>query len=333
MDDHGLRHGRDRGESSSSSSPSSSIEIQNQWREIQDLLKERLITQDDFLWKLPIPSSSGNVAVEEEEEGTLLKYVGGVDVSYSKELDSAAAASTAACGCGSLVVLDVTTPTLQVVYQDFFLLTNFDVPYIPSFLAFREAPILLQLLQKMKNTDNPFYPQVVSVLFNSYCLLMAMVCFILEASFSPSFSIESSFLFMHCITYSKELSFTGFGLACHLGVLANIPTIGIGKNLHHVDGLTQSGVRQLLQAKDSSGEDFITLTGSSGRVWGAAMRSTKGSCKPIYISVGHRVSLNTAIKIVKMICKYRVPEPIRQADIRSRDHLQKNCCGNGGTLQ
>lgn len=159
MDDHGLRHGRDRGESSSSSS----IEIQNQWREIQDLLKERLITQDDFLWKLPIPSSSGNVAVEEEEEGTLLKYVGGVDVSYSKELDSAAAASTAACGCGSLVVLDVTTPTLQVVYQDFFLLTNFDVPYIPSFLAFREAPILLQLLQKMKNTDNPFYPQLLLV--------------------------------------------------------------------------------------------------------------------------------------------------------------------------
>ncbi|KAJ6861951.1 endonuclease V isoform X1 [Populus alba x Populus x berolinensis] len=273
MDDHGLCHGRDRGESSSSSS-SSSIEIQNQWREIQDLLKERLITQDDFPWKLPIPSSSGNVAVEEEEEGTLLKYVGGVD-----------------------------------------------------------APILLQLLQKMKNTDNPFYPQVVSVLFNSYCLLMAMVCFILEASFSPSFSIESSFLFMHCITYSKQLSFTGFGLACHLGVLANIPTIAIGKNLHHVDGLTQSGVRKLLQAKDSRGEDFITLTGSSGPVWGAAMRSTKGSCKPIYISVGHRVSLNTAIKIVKMICKYRVPEPIRQADIRSRDHLQKNSCGNGGTLQ
>uniref|UniRef100_A0A6M2EUD5 Endonuclease V n=1 Tax=Populus davidiana TaxID=266767 RepID=A0A6M2EUD5_9ROSI len=210
MDDHGLRHGRDRGESSSSSSSSSSIEIQNQWREIQDLLKERLITQDDFPWKLPIPSSSGNVAVEEEEpipsssgnvaveeeeEGTLLKYVGGVDVSYSKELDSAAAASTAACGCGSLVVLDITTPALQVVYQDFFLLTNFDVPYIPSFLPFREAPILLQLLQKMKNTDNPFYPQLLLVDGNGL------------------------------------LHPRGFGLACHLGVLANIPTIGIGKNV------------------------------------------------------------------------------------------------------
>ncbi|KAJ6373429.1 hypothetical protein OIU76_027716 [Salix suchowensis] len=192
MDDYGFRHGRDRGESSS-------IETQNQWREIQDLLKERLITQDDFPWKLPIPSSSGNVAVEEGGGGggggALLKYVGGVDVSYSKELDSAEAASTAACGCGSLVVLDVTTPTLQVVYQDFSLLTNFDVPYIPSFLAFREAPILLQLLQKMKNSGNPFYPQLLLVDGNGL------------------------------------LHPRGFGLACHLGVLANIPAIGIGKNV------------------------------------------------------------------------------------------------------
>ncbi|KAJ6673761.1 ENDONUCLEASE V [Salix viminalis] len=260
MDDYGFRHGRDRGESSS-------IETQNQWREIQDLLKERLITQDDFPWKLPIPSSSGNVAVEEEGGGggggALLKYVGGVDSSTKISLSSPISMS---------------------------------LIFLP-FLAFREAPILLQLLQKMKNSGNPFYPQLLLVDGNGL------------------------------------LHPRGFGLACHLGVLANIPAIGIGKNLHHVDGLTESGVRQLLQAKDNSGEDFITLTGSSGCVLGAAMRSTKGSCKPIYVSVGHRVSLNTAIKIVKMICKYRVPEPIRQADIRSRDHLQKNSGGNDGTLQ
>uniref|UniRef100_A0A6N2KID3 Endonuclease V n=1 Tax=Salix viminalis TaxID=40686 RepID=A0A6N2KID3_SALVM len=200
---------------------------------IQDLLKERLITQDDFPWKLPIPSSSGNVAVEEGGGGgALLKYVGGVDVSYSKELDSAEAASTAACGCGSLVVLDVTTPLCKSSTK----------------ISFHSAYILPFLLSE--------------------------------------------------------------------------------RSLHHVDGLTESGVRQLLQAKDNSGEDFITLTGSC-----CAMRSTKGSCKPIYVSVGHRVSLNTAIKIMKMICKYRVPEPIRQADIRSRDHLQKNSGGNDGTLQ
>lgn len=53
------------------------------------------------------------------------------------------------------------------------------------------------------------------------------------------------------------------------------------------------------------------------------MRSTQGSIKPIFISIGHRISLQTAIMIVQMTCKYRVPEPIRQADIRSRDYIQK----------
>lgn len=118
----------------------------------------------------------------------------------------------------------------------------------------------------------------------------------------------------------------GFGLACHLGVLADIPTIGIGKNLHHVDGLTQSGVRQLLQANGNScgDADIFTLVGDSGSTLGAAMRSTEGSLKPIFISVGHRISLASAIKIVKLSCRFRVPEPIRQADIRSRDCLRKH---------
>lgn len=116
----------------------------------------------------------------------------------------------------------------------------------------------------------------------------------------------------------------GFGLACHLGVLADLPTIGIGKNLHHVDGLTLSGVKQLLEAKDSFSKDLLTLTGSSGRIWGVAMRSTWNTSKPIFVSIGHRISLQTAVKVVGMTCKYRVPEPVRQADIRSRDFLRKN---------
>lgn len=38
--------------------------------------------------------------------------------------------------------------------------------------------------------------------------------------------------------------------------------------LHHVDGLTLSGVKQLLAAKDNLSKDLLTLTGSSGRIWG-----------------------------------------------------------------
>ncbi|GMN39779.1 hypothetical protein TIFTF001_009001 [Ficus carica] len=195
------------------------------WEEAQDFLKKKLIREDDL----------GSVVEE-------LKYVGGVDISFSKEDPSLA--------CGTLVVLEL--HGLRVVYEDFSVVT-LHVPYVPGFLAFRETPVLLGLLEKMKKTANPFYPQ-----------------------------------------------------------------------LHHVDGLTLSGVKELLKAREHHAEDFITLTGDSGHVWGAAMRSTGGSLKPIFISIGHRISLDTAITIVKMSCKYRVPEPIRQADIRSREYLRKH---------
>ncbi|XP_040364107.1 endonuclease V isoform X2 [Rosa chinensis] len=261
-------------ESSSSSASSTQDKI---WMEAQDELKQKLIAQDDFPWR-----SATTAPPTSDQEEKALKYVGGVDISYSKEHPSMA--------CGTLVVLDI--HSLQVVYEDYSVLT-LSVPYVPGFLAFREAPVLLELLEKMKAGANLFYPQLLMVDGNG-------------------------------ILHPRDLSGTCFGLACHLGILANLPTIGIGKNLHHVDGLTLSGVRQLLKAKEDCAEDFINLTGRSGRIWGVAMRSTDGSVKPIFISIGHRISLDTAIKIVKLTCKYRVPEPIRQADIRSREYLRKH---------
>ena len=66
------------------------------------------------------------------------------------------------------------------------------------------------------------------------------------------------------------------------------------------------------------------MKGDSGKIWGAALRATKESKNPIFISIGHRVSLETAIKIVKMtITKYRIPEPIRQADLRGRRKVKE----------
>ncbi|KAF7817199.1 endonuclease V isoform X1 [Senna tora] len=128
---------------------------------------------------------------------------------------------------------------------------------------------------------------------------------------------------LYMVSWTGKQHDGSFGLACHLGVVADLPTVGIGKNLHHVDGLNQSRVRQLLEAEENHAKDFITLVGCSGHIWGAAMRSTPGSVKPIFISIGHRISLPTAITIVQLTCKYRVPEPIRQADIRSRDCIRK----------
>ncbi|CAN1217739.1 Endonuclease V [Linum perenne] len=265
------------------------------WIKIQDILKKRLTTTDDFSWRPPI-SNPSTMADKETSEVTakILRYVGGFDVSYSKDDSSMA--------CGVLVVLDL--PTLQVVYEDF-CFVDIRVPYAPGFLAFREAPVCLQLLEKMKKSDSSsLYPQ--SVL----AVLLWM-------------NLHGYFMLTTKLT-------VGFGSACQVGVLADLPTIGIGKNLHHVDGLTQSGVRQLLQAKENSISDFITLKGFSGCTWGVAMRPSAGAVKPIFISVGHRISLETAVKIVKISCKFRVPEPVRQADIRSREHLKNHETGSVG---
>ncbi|GAB2222941.1 hypothetical protein Drorol1_Dr00017073 [Drosera rotundifolia] len=252
-----------------SSSPSPEQHQINDWISVQDELKRRLVIEDDFDWALPDENG------EDEGKEEVLRYVGGVDVSFSKE-DSAVA-------CGCIVVLDV--EAVEVVYEDY-CVTRLEVPYVAGFLAFREVPVPLGLLQKMKTDSNPFYPQLLMVDGNGL------------------------------------LHPRGFGLACHLGVLADIPTIGVGKNLHHTEGLTRINVGELLQHDSCS--ELVDLIGSSGHTLGVAMRSTLSTLKPIFISVGHRISLPTAVKVVKLSCKYRVPEPIRQADIRSREYLRRH---------
>ncbi|VFQ84609.1 unnamed protein product [Cuscuta campestris] len=82
----------------------------------------------------------------------VVRYVGGVDLSFLRNDPSIA--------CGVLVVLDL--QTLQVVYEDYSLV-RLQIPYIPGFLAFREAPVLLGLLQKMKANSHPFYPEILLV--------------------------------------------------------------------------------------------------------------------------------------------------------------------------
>lgn len=93
----------------------------------QDSLKRRLVTEDDFRWQLPATAAAATTAIG-GGGGGVLKYVGGVDISFAKDDPSMA--------CGTLVVLDV--QTLQVVYEDYSLVT-LHVPYVPGFLAFREV--------------------------------------------------------------------------------------------------------------------------------------------------------------------------------------------------
>jgi deoxyribonuclease V len=93
-----------------------------------------------------------------------------------------------------------------------------------------------------------------------------------------------------------------FGLACHLGVLAEIPTIGVAKSRligEHRDPPATRG-------------SWVPLT-DRGEVIGAVLR-TRDKVSPLYISTGHRISLATAIDYV-MRCtpRYRLPETTRRA--------------------
>lgn len=92
------------------------------------------------------------------------------------------------------------------------------------------------------------------------------------------------------------------GIASHLGLLTDLPTIGVGKSLligRHAPVANEKGARELLIDR----EETI----------GAVLRS-KVNVKPLYISIGHKISLETAIDYV-MCCltKYRLPETTRAA--------------------
>jgi deoxyribonuclease V len=94
-----------------------------------------------------------------------------------------------------------------------------------------------------------------------------------------------------------------FGLACHLGLLFNIPTIGCGKTLL---------LGQYDQPEQQRGASAPLI--DNHEVIGSVLR-TQSNIKPVYVSVGHRVSLETACDwILKLTPKYRLPETTRQAD-------------------
>lgn len=108
----------------------------------------------------------------------------------------------------------------------------------------------------------------------------------------------------------------GFGSASHLGVICDIPTIGCAKTLLCLDGLYEKEIKKKFE-EDSISE--INLIGKSGMLYGTAILT--GKLNPIYVSIGHKINLETAIKITKKCCNYRIPEPIRLADIKSKLYL------------
>jgi deoxyribonuclease V len=93
-----------------------------------------------------------------------------------------------------------------------------------------------------------------------------------------------------------------FGLACHVGVLTGIPSIGVAKSL-------LIGAHAPLPAKRGAWRPLV----EDGEIIGAALR-TRDGVAPVYVSIGHKISLETAIRFV-LACapRYRLPETTRAA--------------------
>ncbi len=151
-------------------------------------------------------------------------------------------------------------------------------PYIPGLLSFREVPVLLAALAKLKRCPD----------------------------------------LMYCdgqgYAHPRRL-----GLASHLGVLLDRPTIGCAKSL-------LIGTHAALGEKAGS---WVPLMDEEdrGECIGAALR-TRDSVRPIFVSPGHRISLETAIRLTLAVSDgYRIPRPTRDADHFASETKRKLVAG------
>lgn len=183
--------------------------------------------------------------------------------------------------CASLVVTSF--PDMKVAYKED-LMVDVENPYVPSFLAFKEVPAFELLFENFtKNSD------------------IKIDVFLMDGN---------GILHTH-----------GCGIASHFGVMIDKPTIGCAKKIFDVDGIDKSniiGIKEKFKLNTSKKGDFEYLKGDSGRIWAAALKSTKDVIDPYIVSIGHKITLESAVEIVTKCCFNRVAEPIRIADKASR---------------
>lgn len=187
--------------------------------------------------------------VIKEDSFDNINLVGGSDLTFFKKEGKEFA-------IGSIVVLNKEKEIIEKI----FLVKEIKFPYIPGFLSFREAPLIIKLFKKLKNKPD---------------ILM----------------IDGQ-----GIAHPRR-----FGIASHIGLKLNISTIGIAKSLLVGKYTTPQ--------KDRGSFSFIF---DKEEIIGVALR-TKTNVKEIYVSIGHKISLNTSINIALEFSKYRIPEPTRLA--------------------
>lgn len=183
--------------------------------------------------------------------------VAGVDVSYNGRKAKAA-----------IVIMDSNFNVLKEKTA----VCNVTFPYIPTYLSYREAPIFLKLIESISN-------ETISGKNDS------------TKTDNETLSTNDIGFDVLLVDGNGILHPRRFGIASHVGVLLNKPTIGVAKSL------------LFGKVKDD-------IVYDDNKAIGAEIRFNS---KPIYISPGHLIDLETSIKIVKRFTKKYEPEVLKMA--------------------
>lgn len=179
------------------------------------------------------------IMVVEKDEGERPHLVAGLDVSYDGP-----------DAYGAIVICDLNSGKLVEERTEH---TTVRFPYIPTYLAYRELPVLRPLIDRREG-----------------------IVYLVDG---------------HGVLHPR-----GAGIASQLGLMLEVPTIGAAKRLL---------VGKVGEARD--GRASIFLDGElKGYRLGTGKRST-------YISVGHRVSLATAVAVCEPLIRNGIPSPLRRA--------------------
>jgi len=179
--------------------------------------------------------------------------IAGIDVAYTK-------ANNKLIACAAYVIMDYNS--MEIIEKGW-IYDRVKIPYIPTYLAYTELPLVEKLWNKMKEK-----PTIIM-------------------------------LDGHGIMHPYRL-----GLASHVGVVLDVPTIGVAKS-------------PLYGNFKEEGNYFL----ENGREIGYKL--TSSAKKPVYISPGHLISLETAIEVARHFSIYRIPEPTRQAHILAGSKIRE----------
>nr|WP_242958384.1 endonuclease V [Clostridium cavendishii] len=202
-----------------------------------------------------------------------IKNVAGVDLAYWKSNEDE-------YGVCCISVIDYESKN---VVENVSSMGKIDFPYIPGCLAFRELPLILETLKKLKNI--------------------------------PDLYIFDGNGYLH----PRHM-----GIATHAGMYLNKPAIGVAKSYYKIDNADFIMPENI----EGSYTDIVI----NGDTYGRVLRTHK-DVKPIFISVGNHIDLESSTKIITSLVtkESHIPIPTRLADIETHKmrEVYKHKINNG----